>query len=448
MKDKVSQVCDYILDRLESGEYRAGEAIPSARKIEKEVDASFAMIQHAVTTLAQAGILHCVNRQGSIVRENWRDGLLAGNLVLFDPARPWVPGFRKLLQQRHPQLRLGTGFSRGMFELRTTLHAQQFRDEYLDLAPLFHSIFDKGEEFFRAPFRGFRETDGSIRGIPFIFSPRVMFCNPVYLRKAGIKMPDAEWTFDDFLSILNQLKEVFPTENLLNYSPYPFFWMNFVFRCGGALIDPAAENPVQIDSPETIRGIEAVRALRHLLPAHTPRQWGRDFCNGGLAFMLGDRELLNPILHSGMKEWQVLPLPHIPGGADRMAQSTDLLCIRKECVDPELAAEFLHFMLSEEVQDYIAAEKYGIPVRKSSAQKSIDVSDPRDILFLTEMESMSAEYNLDSPELTRLIQGGIRRIINNGTLPLKQSLEELAQAVRVFLLIKNEEKLETREKKE
>ena len=64
------------------------------------------------------------------------------------------------------------------------------------------------------------------------------------------------------------------------------------------------------------------------------------------------------------------------------------------------------------------------------------------------MESMSAEYNLDSPELTRLIQGGIRRIINNGELPLKQSLEELAQAVRVFLLIKNEEKLETREKKE
>lgn len=117
MKDKISQVCDYILDRLESGEYRSGETIPSARKIEKTVDASFAMIQHAVTTLAQAGILHCVNRQGSIVRENWRDGLLPGNLVLFDPCRPWVSGFRELLQKRLPDLRLSTGFSRGMFEL-------------------------------------------------------------------------------------------------------------------------------------------------------------------------------------------------------------------------------------------------------------------------------------------------------------------------------------------
>ena len=68
MKDKISQVCDYILDRLESGEYRSGETIPSARKIEKTVDASFAMIQHAVTTLAQAGILHWKHRAGKLAR--------------------------------------------------------------------------------------------------------------------------------------------------------------------------------------------------------------------------------------------------------------------------------------------------------------------------------------------------------------------------------------------
>ena len=66
MKDKISQVCDYILDRLESGEYKTGEAIPAARKIAQEVDASFAMIQHAVATLVQAGILRSVSRQGTV----------------------------------------------------------------------------------------------------------------------------------------------------------------------------------------------------------------------------------------------------------------------------------------------------------------------------------------------------------------------------------------------
>ena len=36
MKDKISQVCDYILDRLESGEYKTGETIPAARKIAQD----------------------------------------------------------------------------------------------------------------------------------------------------------------------------------------------------------------------------------------------------------------------------------------------------------------------------------------------------------------------------------------------------------------------------
>lgn len=156
-----------------------------------------------------------------------------------------------------------------------------------------------------------------------------------------------------------------------------------------------------------------------------------------MPFVLAEREFLCTLRAEGMNDWSVLPLPRIPGGVDRMAQATDLICVRKECVDRELILEFLRFMLSEEVQDYIAAEKYGIPIRKSSAQKSIDLSDPRDILFLREMNSMSAEYNLDSPELMDLIQDGVSRIINDDALPLRESLEDLAHAVRLFLAIKN-----------
>ena len=49
MKDKISQVCDYILNRIESGEYREGAAIPAARKLTQEVGASFAIVQHAAS---------------------------------------------------------------------------------------------------------------------------------------------------------------------------------------------------------------------------------------------------------------------------------------------------------------------------------------------------------------------------------------------------------------
>lgn len=436
MKDKISQVCDYILDRLESGEYKTGEAIPAARKTAQEVDASFAMIQHAVATLVQAGILRSVSRQGSTVREGWQNCLLPSNLVLFEPDRPWVPGFAELLKQELPDLRLSPGFKRGMFELRTTLHVQQYRNEYLDLAPYFREIHGDGGEFFQTPFRGFRNADGSIYGIPFIFSPRVMFCNPEMLAKAGIPLPPPEWTFDDFLAVITKLKAVYPPENILNYSYAVYFWSSFIFRCGGRLIDPAAEDPVQLDSPATMRGVETIRRLKRTLGPNIRHDNYMNFVEGKLAFALSEREMLCQLKHSGNRNWQVLPLPHIPGGTAAMAQATDLLCVRKECVNSDLILEFLRFMLSEKVQDYIAEEKYGIPIRKTSAQKSIDLSDPRDRLFLTEMDAMTAEYELGFPELTTLVQTGVGYIIENDSLSLSQALPELANAIRLFLNIR------------
>ena len=44
MKDKVSQACDYILDKIENGEYKVDEAIPAARKLTQEGGASFAIV--------------------------------------------------------------------------------------------------------------------------------------------------------------------------------------------------------------------------------------------------------------------------------------------------------------------------------------------------------------------------------------------------------------------
>lgn len=438
MKDKISQVRDFLLDRIESGEYPTGSPIPSARKLGESVDASFAMILQAVNALAGAGILHCVSRQGSVVRPGWQERLMPNHFVVFNPNLPWVGGFRKLLEKRLPDLRFCSQFQRGMFEIRTTIPLQMRRSEYLDLTPYFRELFPDRSLFFESPFRSFLEPDGSIRGIPFIFSPRVMFCNPQLLKESGLEEPSEEWTLDDFLHLLGRLSGKVSKERLLNYSAGAFFWMNFVFRSGGMLIDPFAENPVRIDSPETIRGIELVRKLRNIVSADlSGLSWQKEFCEGRMPFVLAEREFLCTLRAEGMTDWRVLPLPRIPGGVNRMAQATDLICVRKECVDRELILEFLRFMLSEEVQDYIAGEKYGIPIRKSSAQKSIDLSDPRDILFLREMNSMSAEYNLDSPELMDLIQDGVGRVINDDSLPLKESLEDLAHAVRLFLAIKN-----------
>ena len=108
MSDKISQVCDYILDRIENGEYEIGKAIPVARKLTQEVNASFAIVQHAVNLLSKAGVLRSISRQGSVVREEWQDSLMPNHFVIFSPEAElcWIPGFQKLLAKKLPDFRL------------------------------------------------------------------------------------------------------------------------------------------------------------------------------------------------------------------------------------------------------------------------------------------------------------------------------------------------------
>lgn len=439
MKDKVSQACDYILDKIENGEYKVDEAIPAARKLTQEVGASFAIVQHAVNVLSNAGILRSISRQGTVVREEWQSALMANHLVLFNRESQllWVPGFRKLLAEKMPELRLCRAFQHGMFELRPTLDVQQHRNEYLDLAPYFNELFPDSSQFFDFPFQYFKNPDGSMFAVPFIFSPRVIFYNRTVLRQNSCPEPQPGWYWNDFIAVLKHLKQTIPSSMILNYNSAPFFWINFVFRCGGSLLEQDPENPVKIDSPETMAGIRAVRELAGILEKQEPCfSYLDSFVSGKTAFLLSEREILCYLKHRNFDDWGVVPMPRMPGGKNVMAQAADLICVRKECVDPDMIRSFLAFMLSEEVQDYIAAEKYGIPIRKSSAQKSIDLTDRRDLLFLTEMGCMSAEYNLDSPELMELIQNGISQIIQEQDKPLEKSLERLADAVRIFLEIK------------
>ena len=324
-----------------------------------------------------------------------------------------------------------------MFELRTTLHVQEHRNEYLDLAPYFRELFPDPSIFFEIPFKYFRNSDGSMFALPFIFSPKVMFYNKETLKKANCPPPSPKWEWKDFIHSIKILKKIIPPGFILNYCSAPHFWMNFVFLNGGALLEPDAEDPVRIDSPETIAGIQAVRELYEILGGHElPISYPDSFLSGETPFLLSERETLCYLKHHNFDNWGIVPLPAMPGGRKMVAQATDLICIRKECVDSERIFRFLSFMLSENVQDFIAREKYGIPIRKTSAWKTIDQADPRDVLFLIEMNHMTAEYNLDSPELMTLVQNGISQIIRDRTKPLHESLEKLADAVRTLLEIK------------
>ncbi len=440
MEDKITKARNYILDMLESGRLKGGDRLPVARTIASSINVSFVKIIQVLNNLVKDGILETIPRQGTFVQRNWENRMLQTNFSLFNKDLPWIAGFEKLLAVRIPQLRVCREFPQSVFELRTTLDVQRNRNDYLDLQPVFDRIYPDKSAFFSHPFKNFY-VDRKLVGIPFIFSPRVMFYNPELLKKYGCPEPLPGWTWDDFIQSVRKLRALnVPGTEIFNWGPYIHRWINIVFRAGGCLVSSAPFNPVELDSPKTRYGLQLYTDLMRELKVTNDETVHVDYINqfvsGKLAFMLSARESLANFRQSGFNDWKTIQLPLIVCGSDITAQATDLICVRKSCTDLALVEEFVRFMLSEEAQDFIGMEKYGIPIRKSSALKSIDPESPRDMLFLSETNKISAQYNINSPEISSLIEDGIARIWREN-LNLEQEIEHLAQAVRLFIKIKN-----------
>lgn len=438
--DKFSGIRDYLLTQIETGRYPAGSQLPSSRDLAAQLNASFILVQHAVSSLEQDGVVECVLRKGTFVREGWERRIIRNHMVVFNRQLPWLDGFQALMAERVPGLRFARGFETGIFELRTTIDLQAERDEYMDLSPFLPDDFLSDDRFFAKPFQGFIDPGRRVFAIPFIFSPRVVLLNRSMLKACGLPLPDRQWDWGQFTGYVRTLAKRFPPERVLNFVDRPFFWMNFLLRAGGRIFDrkPDGSREVRLDDPATLRGLELLRELRAVLacPDEEILRLDEPFLRGEMAMAVTDREFCCRLRHSGFDDWDAVPFPTVPGGRSLVAQSTNLICVRRQCADNRLAEQYIRFMLSPETQSFIGGEGYGIPIMKRAAMESIDPGNPRDMVFLGEMNHMSAEFNLDSPLFAQIVQDGIQRLLYAST-PLAAEAKRLADALRVVVELVN-----------
>lgn len=438
MEGKVSQVRNYILEQLENGSISAGDKLDGARETARKTGVCFAKVQQAIDLLARDGVLESISRKGTFVQKNWASRILPDNLKILNPELKWVPRLKEMLAAEIPDLRTCVGFEKAAFEIKNTWEVEAEQDEFMDLKEIFEQAYPDASLFYSHPFKSFY-CGKRLIGVPIIFSPRIMFYNPKILKEHGCTEPKQGWTWDEFIASIKKLKTKLPPENIINWIPKPFFFMNFIFRAGGGLISTDENNTVLLDHPNTIRGLELFNDLRTLLgyPKNGVFENSMLFREAKAAFHISTRQI-TPILNdSALKTWNVIHLPLIPGGADITAQATDLLCIRKSCTDTETAVKLVSIMLSENFQDYLGKLKYGIPVRKSSALKSIDAEDPKDSIFILEAVKASAEYKIDSREIAQMISEGIKQALRSPE-NIKTSMEEIASALRTILKIRRQ----------
>ncbi|MAX24648.1 MAG: hypothetical protein CMJ19_09110 [Phycisphaeraceae bacterium] len=433
--NKTSQVRHHILDQLEAGTLKAGDRLPGARELALQLDISFLKVQQAIEGLCRDGVLEVLNRRGTYVQKTWANCVLPENISIFRMQNefPWLAGIRQRIEEHLPGVRFTNAFPVGAMELKTTYHVQSHWDQYQDLSEILEECYPDMDDFFSQPFEAGRIGDKLI-GIPFIFSPRVVFFNPTLFEKANCPLPNDNWTWDEFLTIVRKLSEVYPAEQIVNCHNGPFYWMNFIMRAGGKLVDASVDNPVQIDSPKTRQGMRYYRELRELLGVDNLWETPNTFKRGKCAMYISERQYVHQMNHVDFDDWQTVSLPNFPGGKNITTQATDLLCIHKASTNPQAAREYIRLMLSDTVQDWIAREKYGIPIRKSSAFKSLDLTNPRDAIFAREISNISAEYNLKYPHLTQTIIQGITQMLNDDR-DIDQAARDLANLARQYMSI-------------
>lgn len=432
MSDKLQSAREYILRKIEDGTLPGGAKLPAAREYAGECGVSLAIMQMAFTSLTGDGILHSVPRQGTYVREDWRDRILPGSFQTFRSA--WKEVLGDLLARDLPEVRVCDRFKNGMYEIVNTWTAQFRQEEYLDLADFLEEVYPDRGDFFLSQFHSACSRGGRLYGIPLIFSPWVIACNVDMIRAAGAEVPQPGWLWEDLLSLMRQLRKVYSADQTLSLWPLSSLWVNFLFRSGGAIIvRENGEYEVRLDDPRTLNGFRRIFELQRLLGREkdvlTYNQAKQRFLEGASALFGATREDMN--FQSPMN-WTCVPLPIVPGGSDRQRQAADLFCVRRQVNNFDEVKAMIRLLLSSEVQERLGRIRYGIPIRRSAAIRSIDEEDPRDSVFFSEMARIAPDCTLAWPELYRMVFRCADRMWEEQLDPA-EVLPELAAAMRVFI---------------
>ncbi|HBC89659.1 MAG TPA: hypothetical protein DCZ94_22195 [Lentisphaeria bacterium] len=417
MKKKNQIARDYIIELLESGKLKEGDKLPGARVIAEKLGISMLIVQNAISSLEQENIIKNYPRRGAFIRDDWRSQIINYNVKTSYNRYPWFRRFMSIVGKRAPDFRVVSEFSRGVFEVRTTIDSQLAQHEYMDLSEPFFEICMKNETYFSKAVTPF-SINGRIFGIPMVFSPRVMFYNKKILEKSCLPEPKAGWTWDDFLSYVDKLKKILPPQDVFEWNTGINNWMNIVLRSGGSLIDPEAEDPVKLDSPGTLKGLKLWIQLGEIL-GYPPGDdidrrsefIGKFTCDKA-AFFIGSRVSLMFLREASFNDWGTVQLPVIEPGMNFNTQATEVLCVRKEC-PKDMARLFIKTMLSKPVQDFMGSLPHGIPFLNSAAEGSIDRKDPRDMAFMNEIPNMRGEYFACYPEFYEIIGTGMKYVWKN-----------------------------------
>lgn len=238
------------------------------------------------------------------------------------------------------------------------------------------------DDFYELPLDAFRFDGEELTCIPQNISSLVVYYNVDMFEAAGVPLPTAGWTLDEFVEAATTLTVdedgdgvtdvhgLVTDSSLIRYAP--FIWMH-----GGDIVDDI-DNPTRLtlDTPEARAGIEWFTNLgaqgHNVVPSEAEALAEDDlsrFMNGRAAMFLQSRRVVPTLREIDGFQWDVAPLPQAEEAAGIL--HSDAFCMSADAKNADAAWQFIEYAVGPEGQAVLAETGRTVPSMTSVAESPV-----------------------------------------------------------------------------
>ena len=224
------------------------------------------------------------------------------------------------------------------FSTLASTHALQPLDDFARADAAFQE-----EAYYPASLQTCRQ-DGTLYALPYLSVPELIFVNKTLLQQEGIAIPDQDWTWDDFLRIVEKVTKDTDGDGVVDqYGTCGFSWQQAAYSNGALFYDEQTDTASFSD----VSMIEAITFLRELYGVCDQDQVStQQFDEGQVAFQpmnYSDYRAYMPYPWRVKKfsgfEWECLPFPSGEQGVNTSAIATLMVAMSGRCTQKKLVWE-------------------------------------------------------------------------------------------------------------
>lgn len=204
--------------------------------------------------------------------------------------------------------------------------------------------------------------------LPYESVPTLMYVNRTLLESEGIKVPDQNWTWEDFYEICEKMTKDTDGDGVLDqFGQYGYTWENAIYSNGAKIFnEEGSESLLQED--KVFDAIEFMRKLERLNKGQ--KVTSEMFDRGQVVFCpmsFSEYRAYKPYPWSVKKyssfEWDCIPMPAGPSGSNVSQLDTLLVGMSRSSRNKDMAWKFLkELSFNVETQKDIFRYSQGVSV--------------------------------------------------------------------------------------